>query len=291
MASLENDILQEQSHQRPLPTPRTFLTSLFTSLSATTNPSASAAKGEPKATQKEQAHEVPPSNPFLSLPSSKKSLLATLHVLFPPPTLLQALDLLDRGLVTRISVVSNAELDINLKQDEDKNENPLAHEHANPGPRKDRPEKGATEIKTEREKSFFSVRSAQSRRSHPRHAGDTSSPSLGSSSTSAGGGLVYTVRLRAWSCDCAAFAFSAFPPTEAHPYEDEEEDSSLEEEPYEEVGGLSLNGRGKGRGDEGVPVCKHLIACLLAERWEEVFGGYVKEKRVGREEAAGICAA
>jgi len=39
-----------------------------------------------------------------------------------------------------------------------------------------------------------------------------------------------------------------------------------------------------------VPVCKHLLACLLAERWEAALGGYVIERRVGREEMAGIAA-
>ena len=40
---------------------------------------------------------------------------------------------------------------------------------------------------------------------------------------------------------------------------------------------------------EEVPLCKHLLACLLAERWEVVKGS-VEERVVGREEMAGWAA-
>ena len=51
-------------------------------------------------------------------------------------------------------------------------------------------------------------------------------------------------------------------------------------------GGLLLTTRGE-RGE--VPLCKHLLACLLAERWE-VMGGFFEERKVGREEMAGWAA-
>ena len=97
------------------------------------------------------------------------------------------------------------------------------------------------------------------------------------------------VRLRAWACDCAAFAFASFPPgggeggsaSVADGDEDEDEDGD-----GDDVGGLSLDGKE----GEGVPVCKHLLACLLAERCGNLFGEFVTEVRVGREEGAGICA-
>lgn len=54
-------------------------------------------------------------------------------------------------------------------------------------------------------------------------------------------------------------------------------------------GGMSLDGLAAGAG-EGVPVCKHLLACLLADRWSVALGRYVVERRVGREEMAGIVA-
>ena len=40
---------------------------------------------------------------------------------------------------------------------------------------------------------------------------------------------------------------------------------------------------------EEVPLCKHLLACVLAERWEMV-RGMVGEREVGREEMAGWAA-
>ena len=113
--------------------------------------------------------------------------------------------------------------------------------------------------------------------------------------------LTYTVRLEAWNCSCAAFAFEAFPGGSlghspwADP-EDNDPDSDSDfveglggEEGKEEIkwefGGLSFDGR---RGGGKVPICKHLLACLLAERWEAVLGGYVKEMVLGKEEMAGI---
>jgi hypothetical protein len=49
-----------------------------------------------------------------------------------------------------------------------------------------------------------------------------------------------------------------------------------------EFGGSSFDGRE----GEGVPVCKHLVACLLGERWD-LLGGYVREREVSREEMGG----
>lgn len=44
----------------------------------------------------------------------------------------------------------------------------------------------------------------------------------------------------------------------------------------QEFGGLMT-------GQREMPVCKHLLACFLAESWTE-FAGYVEEGLVGREE-------
>lgn len=59
---------------------------------------------------------------------------------------------------------------------------------------------------------------------------------------------------------------------------------------------MSLDGLRQGEGGAGggggvggpVPCCKHLLACVLAERWDGALGRYVAERRVGREEMAGI---
>jgi hypothetical protein len=50
---------------------------------------------------------------------------------------------------------------------------------------------------------------------------------------------------------------------------------------------MSLDGLA---GGEGVPVCKHLLACVLAEKWSAALGRFVVERRVSREEMAGIVA-
>jgi hypothetical protein len=48
-------------------------------------------------------------------------------------------------------------------------------------------------------------------------------------------------------------------------------------------GGVSL-------GAEMPPVCKHLLACVLAEKCKGVFGECVEERKVGVELAAGWAA-
>jgi len=79
-----------------LPTPRTLLASLLTTLSALPSPP--------------QAHSKPEENALKSLPATHKALFASLHVLLPQSILLPALDLLDRGLVTRLVVVPKVEI-------------------------------------------------------------------------------------------------------------------------------------------------------------------------------------
>lgn len=74
---------------------------------------------------------------------------------------------------------------------------------------------------------------------------------------------------------------------------DEEEEEMLLDTP-EEGGGDAGIGNGEGWrwggfmiGEGGeVPLCKHLLACVLAERWA-VAGGMVEEREVGRGEMAG----
>ncbi|KAK0634723.1 hypothetical protein B0T17DRAFT_514141 [Bombardia bombarda] len=66
--------------------------------------------------------------------------------------------------------------------------------------------------------------------------------------------------------------------------EEEEEDDGRKS--AWSFGGMTLDGSDGG----GVPICKHLLACLLAERWSAALGRYVVERRVGRDEMAGIVA-
>lgn len=132
----------------------------------------------------------------------------------------------------------------------------------------------------------------------------------GRSRYSRGGGdaLVtsYEVRTEAWSCACAAFAFSAFNNAGASPnYEDCDEyegfwgaDAGVNEEDDEMLDVPERNGGGdRGAGwqwgglmfGEEMPICKHLLACVLVERWD-VARRMVEERQVAAEEMAGWAA-
>jgi hypothetical protein len=200
--------------------------------------------------------------------------------------LLQALDLLDRGLVLRIIERS-----------------PLPSEESATGVERERQERAtvfppqanirlheppsllggiesaAGGAENGKRNTVYQVRSSQPPKSRFRDTG-----------SSASGSNVYIVQLGAWNCSCAAFAYSAFPGgsvTGQSPWKMVyEEDTEMGREARGwEFGGFSSDGKDVGRG--GVPVCKHLVACLLGERWE-LLREYVKERAVSREEMAGI---
>ncbi|KAK1688544.1 hypothetical protein BDP55DRAFT_726437 [Colletotrichum godetiae] len=134
--------------------------------------------------------------------------------------------------------------------------------------------------------------------------------------TSASASTTYLVQLDAWNCSCANFAYEAFPAVDSGGSGsggagaghgggaesdlvimgiDEADDSDSDandvinaacELSDWQFGGLSLDGVDDG----GVPCCKHLLACLLSEQWGDTLGKYVTERRVSREEMAGLVA-
>lgn len=205
-----------------------------------------------------ESDETPASNPLASACPNTKSALLTLHTLFPND-FLPALDLLDSGLVTRFVLApepSTNAVEVDTKTDERRKS-----EDANSAPPK-------------RQIAItYQVRSAQQQKSHPR--------SRTANTTTAT--TTYEVRLTAWSCSCPAFAFATFP-AEAADVENRDEDWS------EGDADSDLPGRfgGLTRGRD-VPVCKHLLACVVAERCEG-FAALVEEREVGREEVAGWAA-
>lgn len=95
--------------------------------------------------------------------------------------------------------------------------------------------------------------------------------------------------MRSWNCTCPAFAFAAFPPINGSG----DEDGGGEEDGWD--GGDSRDGEGvlgglmTGKGREVLPMCKHLLACVLVERIEAL-GGYVEEREGSLEEVAGWAA-
>ena len=239
-----------------LPAPREVLTSLINGITSTP-------AGFPPQTQQGDTTSER-SNPLKDLPASQRPLLATLHVLYPS-LLLPALDLLDRNLVTRVRLAARpaGNPGIGARIDE-------RHRRGDEGEDGTEDARGAT--------AFYLVRSAasSSRRGYSA-APPPSQP--------------YIVHLSAWHCSCASFAFAALLPTTAEPAGEynpgrEEEDGATTTHDAEEwkFGGLSLEGGGP---RDSVPCCKHLLACLLAERWAAL-GKYVVESSVGREEMAAM---
>ncbi|KAF7940341.1 uncharacterized protein EAE98_000468 [Botrytis deweyae] len=313
-------------------------------------------------------------NPLKQLDAQKKALLMTLHVIFPPPLLLHALDLLDRGGVGRVVLKGeggieegiskregrgdrrdgargNMEQDVSSERKKEaesrrdlevedteggatttkahnpqatpstfasphKNYSPLAPVHPSPNCRS--PPKTKPPI-------LYQVRSSQPPKWHSSRSASGIGIGTGhaSASASASSENTYTVHLDAWNCSCAAFAFSAFPAFPAssssssstHPYPyiststspststsspsyfpwsskesspdedcsdsvEKEKEKRKEEEEKWQYGGWTKTSQ--------VPICKHLLACLLMERWGDVLGMYVRERVVGREEMGGL---
>jgi len=290
----------------PLPSSRHFVTQLLDSLAAP--PSIDQAIVEKKNAN---------TNPLNNVSDATRKQLLSLQVLFPNE-FVPALDLLDRRLVTRFLICDGEELaarttgaeqrdattaqDVQMQdteetspsqQENEQKEQPGTHAHAantNESPAPDKPSNHTTTTtapKPSNLNTIYYVRSAQHRPSRFSTSYDTLA--------------TYQVRLLGWNCSCPAFAFAAFPTGQAtplvplntavHPGKPNQLPDSAhqagektKEEGMEWIfGGISL-------GDGMPPVCKHLLACVLAERCKGLFGGFVEERDVSVEEAAGWAA-
>ncbi|KAI4866398.1 hypothetical protein F4820DRAFT_416969 [Hypoxylon rubiginosum] len=271
-----------------VPTHRQFLTSLIDSLTSIPVPAPSSSPPAPNVE----------GNPLKLVPPACRPLFTTLYALYPL-ILLPALDLLDRRLAAHVSVRPQ-------QQDTTAQTETGARPGPQLGPACDNDKEGnkeesgvatgsyssASGNRCSSSNSYYVVRSAQPQQTRRHGWGSNASPS----------GPSYIVRLDAWNCTCAAFAFAAFPreDNQQHSYVIEPSSSTsrkrgVKEERVEgqsekwEFGALSVDGR-EGSGIAGVPCCKHLLACLLAERWNGLLGGYVEERIVGREESVGLVA-
>lgn len=262
-----------------LPQPRAFLTSLFTPLPndqtvPTTDPPTSPTN--------------PPPNPLLTASPATKSNFLILHCLFPTE-LLPALDLLDRRLVTHLiyhpgssTVLDNPTVSTTID-----NQTNLPNLPANPATIATAPSTNSLSGLNQ----VYYVRS-----SHPR----STSRSRYYSITTSAAATSYEVRLGAWNCTCAAFTFSAFSSTPslrdgARTFPGARGEGDGVEEGGGEAGSAGRPGQdgewrfgGLTREREGVamPVCKHLLACVLVERCKGL-GASVEETVVGRGEVAG----
>ncbi|KAK1986047.1 hypothetical protein LZ30DRAFT_746779 [Colletotrichum cereale] len=275
------------------PAPRAVITNLISSLTSASLPLPS-----PNAATTGGAGGA--QNPLRSLPQSHRPLIVTLHVLFPS-LVLPALDLLDRNLVTRV-VPEPASPSGRAREWNDSADPAPAHRRRSPEHARDADADAADAHGSS--PSFPSQsppHNKKSPRSSPaafhlvRSVASTMSRRSYAVATTTSASTTYLVRLDAWNCTCANFAFEAFPAGAAimgDVLEDEIKDADADEDSDDggmdgwQFGGLSLDGIDGG----SVPCCKHLLACLLSEQWGDVLGKYVTEKTVSREEMAGLVA-
>ncbi|KAM5380395.1 hypothetical protein ACJZ2D_003497 [Fusarium nematophilum] len=235
----------------PLPSHRQLLTTLITSISNVA-PS-------PEGSIESPPSQLPPlaqpsTTPLQSISPSQRPLLLTLHVLFPN-LLLPALDLLDRGLVARLRRTPSAST----------SGRGLGESEAGGGAGL-----GASQDETKTQDDVFLVRSLATTLS--RRSRDFALSSQR-----------YIIHLNAWNCSCASFTLDAFP-SHTVPM------SEQTENPASRAGEWSFGGMGAEPRGDAPPCCKHLLACLLVDKWPGMLGRYVEERVVSRDEMAGIVA-
>lgn len=232
---------------------------------------------EPQTTSSNPIH----GNPIHGTPHAKEHLLA-LHVLFPNE-LLPALDLLDRGLVTRLWFMPHRQtsgLDKGERGERDslQFQNDLAEGHGTTGSVTHSTNTGDAGVRAEKRGDNFTyyVRSAQQQSS--RNASRYRNAYEHATN--------YEVRLDAWSCSCPAFAFSAFPASTSDTTASAGQRSEDQPRTDEPVEGWTFGGLTRGK---DMPVCKHLLACVLVER-TTLFSQFVEDRTVSAEEYAGWAA-
>ncbi|RAL05000.1 uncharacterized protein BO80DRAFT_421639 [Aspergillus ibericus CBS 121593] len=206
------------------------------------------------------ARHQPRPTAFSTLPASQttevKAIMLTLHCLFPNELLL-ALDILDRGLMNRFV----------------RNDNTTTTTTTSPTQTKDT--------------DTFHVLSAATLTHSPDHVRSTSNPQSLSHMDANLPPKGYEVRLHAWNCTCPTFTLSAFrdlgpevsPADTAGDYDDEGEAGdvsfpnlhkiSSDSDPTDYSFGGTLT---RGSFKSSPPVCKHLLACLLAVRCPGLVG-------------------
>jgi coproporphyrinogen III oxidase len=185
----------------------------------------------------------------------RRHLLLTLHVIFPG-MLLPAVDLLDRKLVTRMVYADNT---IPPKQDVSN---------------------------TTGEEYLYTVKSVAQTLARRRR--DTAS------SVASAPVRTYLVHLDAWNCSCAGFALEAFPGDGGGGGSFEEDYGRMSSGERLGRSGWLFGGMsrdGDARFGETLPCCKHLLACLLAEKWKDALNVHVEDKTHTRDEMAGAIAA
>ncbi|KAL7892632.1 hypothetical protein HDV63DRAFT_239889 [Trichoderma sp. SZMC 28014] len=199
--------------------------------------------------------------------SSWRQQLLTLHVIFPS-LLLPALDLLDRGLVTRLIVANPTQAATSHTSHvvQDSETEPVQ------GRLTDRHRVGQEATSFSKDQiRMYSVQSAASAATRGRRR------QIPQASKS------YAVHLDAWSCNCGGFALDAYSNYDVTNITEQLQESSISSG---EFGSLGMDARLGLQGD--FPCCKHLLACLLAEKWRGAPRGHVEDRYVTKEELAAV---
>ena len=203
-------------------------------------------------------HELPTQmqTDNVNLESAKPALL-TLHALFPS-VLLSALDVLDRNLVTRLVLNSG---------------NHTIGEQALGKPLHTRSMGGILS-----ERSVYYVRS----NAPPQPTQGRFSDRLADEE------LYYEVRVGVWNCTCASFTFAALnaaKPTHGLSSTSQYRTARKEWDDVDPIP-VGLGGRYANEKTQDIPICKHLLACSMANKWS-VAERMVEVKHVSRDEMAG----
>jgi len=193
-----------------------------------------------------------------------KNILLTLHCLFPHDLLL-ALDIVDRRLIRRFHYTCHQ----------------YADEHDHYDDYIDSREMG---MKKSSRAVFFVDSTALVNTTTTTTA--TGSSGANSTTNSPRAGKRYEVRLDAWNCSCPAFAMRAYDDGDGY-QDDDDDDDGGGRTGQDWFGGTLVRTHKKQR----LPVCKHLLACVLAVKCKSLFGsGIVEERSVDHAEFAGWCA-
>ncbi|PTB70096.1 hypothetical protein BBK36DRAFT_1189514 [Trichoderma citrinoviride] len=207
-------------------------------------------------------------SPFAEQHSNWRRQLLTLHVIFPN-LLLPALDMLDRGLVSRLvvadgeeqraseaataSVLSHAVVEAEIGSTDEQSTSRSANNGQEPG--------------VTGRICMYTVQSAASPTSRRRRHTPLRAKT-------------YAVHLDAWNCSCGGFALDAYSHYDAKSKDEQQpcQSSALPLRPAS----LELASP-----DDDFPCCKHLLACLLAEKWKTTTG-HVRDRYITKEELAAI---
>lgn len=240
------------------------------------------------------------------LPDAARTLLLTLHVVFPH-CLLEALDLLDRGLVTRLVLADQLTEQAAPAEDAYGSAAEAVREIAGgddlgtnaPEPRANARETGrrvvgyAVRSTAGATPSTFSSTNTTAPNSYARDAYRRNFSNIlaaDADESPLSSGTAYHVHLTAWNCSCPAFAFAAYDSgtsrgaaispmtmgpqtTRLHP--GRQRAWSTELGPSPRFGGVSLAGSHDSDAmarRKLPPVCKHLLAFLLGEACPSLFG-------------------